>query len=205
MTSPGFSSNSSRRTFPIGTLQSNFDQHNDHPHSDEEVGNAQSNLVDSRSHKNIIDLTSDKCTVSKITLQNNPDHKLNEQSHYDKEARNALDLSVQFPKQTLSFNTSVELAISQTTQDSSQNVQFSPQSTEWFSSLPLIDIPNQANQIKVTPSTLSRHNYPRKSFNHRPFPKRWRIIKIPSYRTAHRHHSLEWLIHLDAVYRVTRQ
>ncbi len=75
-------------------------------------------------------LTSDECTVSKMTLPNNPDHKLNKHLYSGKEVRNALDLSVQSPKQTLSFNPSVELAISQTTQDCLQNVQFSPQSTK---------------------------------------------------------------------------
>lgn len=40
----------------------------------------------------------------------------------------------------------------------------------------------------------------------RPFQERWtKKIKIPSYRTAHRFNSLEWLIHLDAVHRITRQ
>ena len=39
--------------------------------------------------------------------------------------------------------------------------------------------------------------------SHYPFLKRRRII--PPYRTGHRHHSLEWLTHLNTVYCLTRQ
>ena len=36
-------------------------------------------------------------------------------------------------------------------------------------------------------------------------PKRRPPSKPPSYRTSHRHHSLEWLTHLDYVHHKTRQ
>lgn len=103
-------------------------------------------------------------------------------------------------------------------------------SIEWLGRLPLIETSNQANQTsfcntksrsssvfknhdteyyKSCPTntkllTSPRHIYIRNSSGRRPFLKR-QSIKQPSYRTSHRHHSLEWLIHLDVVYRMMRQ
>lgn len=118
-------------------------------------------------------------------------------------------------------------------QESLLHCRSSSQLTEWLGYLPLIEIPNQANQItpcntksgsssalknhdtkhykgrqtNSKPLTASRHNYSRNSLGRRPFPKRWstKPPPPPSYRTFHRHYSLEWLTHLDAVYCTTRQ
>ena len=97
VTSPGFSSNSSRRTFPIGTLACRVILTIKMIILIRAKKWETPNRILWTHTKNIIDLTSDECTVSKITLQNNPDHKLNEHPYSDKEARNALDLPVQSP------------------------------------------------------------------------------------------------------------
>ena len=141
-------------------------------------------------------------TSSVNALQSKFDHE-NKYLFSDKEVGNVQEPSSNQKSPRLKGKVQV---LSKITQNSSPNAQCSPQPTEWLSRLPLIDISDQANQAKVdaTPSTLFSHSYPRNSSSRRPFPECW-TIKIPSYRTAYRHHSIEWLIHLDAVHRITRQ
>lgn len=67
--------------------------------------------------------------------------------------------------------------------------------SDWIGSLPLIDIPIQAK---------NNQHINRNTSNKLPFPKRHRT-KPPSYRTGHRHQSLEWLSHLDIVHQLCKR
>ena len=171
--------------------------------------------------------------VNQPTVDSDLDPPVSEMNNYSKESIEAVQLSISVTKereatpitQATNDNSNIEPNVGKSF------VLAPPQrnNIEWLGRLPLIETLNQANQTSFCntksrssvfknrdteyykgcltnskPLTSPRHNNIRNSPGRRPFLKR-RNIKPPSYRTSHRYHSLEWLIHLDVVYRMMRQ
>ena len=131
--------------------------------------------------------------VGQPTVDSDLDPLVSEINH-SKELTEAVQLSVSVAKERVV--TQIE-TLNQANQTSFCNTKsrssrvFKNRDTEYYKS----------RQINSKPLTSPRYN---NICGRPPFLKR-QNIRPPSYRTSHRHHSLEWLTHLGMVVRMTRQ
>ena len=132
--------------------------------------------------------------VGQPTVDSDLDPLVFEMNNHLKELAEAVQLSVPVAKERVVTQIETSNQANQTsfcnTKSRSSKV-FKNRDTEYYRS-------RQTNSKLLT---LPRHN---NICGRPPFLKR-QNIRPPSYRTSHRHHSLEWLTHLGMVVRMTRQ